>query len=121
VPAADWFGSNQASACPALKKVQTAAVAGYTALVQSKQWSTTRAEIVKQVAAGSAAFQQLITLANATGKPELQLLLAHQGQLSTAAGKSSSRKEYLATQTAQTTPRVTVDLAVVAHAVKGCS
>jgi hypothetical protein len=121
VPTADWFGSNRASACPALKRWQASAVAGYTAIARSKQWTTTRTEVAKQVSAGSAAYRDMITLANPTGKPELQYLLSHQDQLSTAAKNSTSLQEYETAQAAQTPARVKTDLTVVSQAVKGCS
>ena len=81
VPTADWFGTQKSAACPTLTKWYTA-IGKVAYLAPGKgTWTTTRAQLLQQDSTISAAYQALLSNANALGQPEIQALAAYQGRV----------------------------------------
>jgi hypothetical protein len=117
---ADWFGTRATAACPALKRWNASAVATYKALGQ-KTWKDASAALATQITATRNAYRALAPVANAAGKVELRILLAHQNKLTAALKEASSVSTYLAAQKKVTPARVTRDVAIVGRAAQRCS
>jgi hypothetical protein len=117
--AADWFGSRQTAACPALKEWNNAAVAQYEALF--KPWSSSQSVFVAQIDVTNAAYRKLVPLATAAGKTELAFLLTYQQSIRAAVLKASSASVYLGAQGKLQTARVKNDTASVAQSAHRCT
>lgn len=121
VPTADWFGTQKSAACPTLTKWYTA-IGKVAYLAPSKgPWTTTRAQLLQQDSTISAAYQSLLSNANALGQPEIQALAAYQGRTRAALQSASSAAAFSASLKALGTPQVTNALAVIAQTAKSCA
>jgi hypothetical protein len=120
VPTVDWFGTQKSAACPALTKWYTA-IGKVSFLAAGKgAWTPTRANLLQQDSAISAAYQSLLPAANAVGRPEIVFLAAYQARARAALQPATSAAAYSASLQTLGSQRVNSDLAVLAQAAKSC-
>jgi hypothetical protein len=120
VPAVLFVGANAKSACPALKIWSASALAGYKALGAKSPWKTTSAALVKQFAAGEAAFRTLVPLGSPGAKTTLHFLVGYEIRMTNATKRAKSFAAYQAAAKVQNTPRTLRSLSVAGAAAKTC-
>ncbi len=120
VPTVDWFGTQKSAACPTLAKWYTA-IGKASYLARSKgAWTTTRANLLEQDSTISAAYQALLSNANAVGNPEIAFLVAYADRSTAALKTATTAAANAAAQQALSSQRLSSDLAILAQAARSC-
>ena len=102
----NWFGKNQAAACPTLNQWKGAVSASYLALLKKSAWPATQTELTKQSGVVVTSYRALLPKATKPGRVQLNALIAYQTVLTAAIKKATSVTAYTTAQKAALTPRV---------------
>jgi len=117
---ANWFGSNQASACPALTRWYGAI--GESAFIAGGKgpWTETRAALLGQSSTVEDAYEDLLPMVDSVGRPQLEHLIEYQDRLRTALRASSSATAYADSQRSLASDQTNEGIAVLLQAARSC-